>query len=202
VSDLPIDLEEPLATQLARAVDVEGKIPRALDALGQLAGRDVLAVDAGGLRVGQLEGLGARVRVSGSIAEAAGVPEESVDAVVGWWSSFRGVDPAEIAGADRVLRGGGRVLVVHDYGRDDVSALLGERPEYTTWGRRDGPFLSNGFRIRVLHCWWTFGSTDEAADFLAQAFGDAGRAVAERLRRPRLSYNVAVYHRAKLGHVA
>ena len=31
--------------------------------------------------------------------------------------------------------------------------------------------------------------------FLESAFGDAGRAVAERLTRPRLSYNVAVYHR-------
>lgn len=202
MSELPIDLEEPLAAQLARVVDVEGKIPRALDALGELAGRDVLAVDPGPLRVAQLEGLGARVRAAASIGEAVDVPDRSVDAVVGWWSSFRGVHPAEIEGADRVLRAEGRLLVVHDYGRDDVSALFGERPEYATWGRRDGPFLSNGFRIRVLHCWWTFDSTDEAADFLARAFGEAGRVVAEGLRRPRLSYNVAVYHRAKPGDVA
>jgi hypothetical protein len=48
-----------------------------------------------------------------------------------------------------------------------------------------------------VHCWWTFESIDEAQGFLRDAFGDAGRAVGETLRRPRLSYNVAVYHRSR-----
>ena len=197
MSELPIDLDEPLAAQLARVLDVEGKIPRALDALGQLAEREVLAVDAGDLRAAQLEALGARVRRLPSVQEAAALTDASVDAVVGFWSSFRGVAPAETAIVDRVLRPDGRLLVVHDYGRDDVSALRGEQPEYASWGRRDGPFLRHGFRIRVLHCWWTFSSIDEAAAFLGEAFGEAGRDVGARLKRPRLSYNVAVYHRAR-----
>ncbi len=58
-------------------------------------------------------------------------------------------------------------------------------------GRSSG----SGFKIRVLHCWWTFDSLDEARAFLDAAFGEAGRTVAGRLTRPRLSYNVAVYHR-------
>ena len=41
VSDLPVALPDPLARRLAAALDVEGKIPRALDALGPLADRDV-----------------------------------------------------------------------------------------------------------------------------------------------------------------
>ena len=61
--------------------------------------------------------------------------------------------------------------------------------------RRDGPFLASGFKVRVVHCFWTFGSQDEAEAFLETAFGAVGREVAAGMKRPRLSYNVAVYHR-------
>ena len=75
-----------------------------------------------------------------------------------------GVDPDELMEVDRGLRPGRRLLVVHDYGRDDVSLLRDpESPEYATWSRRDGPFLREaGFRIRVVHCFWTFASLDVA----------------------------------------
>ena len=196
VADLPVELDAPLAAALATALDPEGKIPRALEALGPVSGRDVLAVgEAGGLRAGQLEELGARLRTVATLADAADLSDQSVDVVVGWWSSFRGVDPDELRLVDRLLRPGGRLLVVHDYGRDDVSRLRGDRPEYSAWSRRDGPFLTGGFRIRVLHCWWTFESVEGMHAFLGDAFGDAGRALAEELKRPRLSYHVAVYHR-------
>jgi len=45
VSDLPVTLPDPLARRLAAALDVEGKIPRALEALGPLSDRDVAFVD-------------------------------------------------------------------------------------------------------------------------------------------------------------
>ncbi len=203
MSDLPFIPADPgLTPRLAACLDVEGKIPRALDTLGSVAGRDVLLVDADGDRLsGQLSGLGGRVR---TVPRAAGgqpldATAESADVVVGCWSVFRSPSPVELAEADRVLRPEGRLLVVHDYGRDDVSHLRGDLPEYGAWSRPDGWYLTNGFRVRVIHCFWTFDSTDDAGTFLSDAFGETGRMLAAGLTRPRLSYNVAVYHRTRGG---
>src|SRR5688500_7289158 len=64
VADLPIALDPSLAGRLLGALDADGKIPRALDALGPVADRDVILLDGtdGDLRSTQLRGLGARVR--------------------------------------------------------------------------------------------------------------------------------------------
>jgi SAM-dependent methyltransferase len=197
VADLPIDLDTGLSEQLARALDVEGKILRAVETLGPVGGRDVVVVDgSAGARARQLTALGARVRVvPPSDGERYDAPDGSADVVIAFWSRFRDEIDQEVARASRVLRPGGRLLVIHDYGRDDVALLRGEPAEYRTWSRRDGPFLGTGFKVRVIHCWWTFASMDELRTFVSAAFGDVGRAVAARLTRPRLSYNVAIYHR-------
>lgn len=226
MADLPVDLRaDDLTEQLLGALDVEGKIPRALDALGALAGRDIVLLDgARGRRARQLLELGARLTVleraaampalTAGLADllvpeprlhileghAATIPLEtaSVDAVIACWSAFRGPSPAEVMEADRVLRPAGRLLVLHDYGRDDVENLWPEaQAERLAWSRRDGWFLRSGFKIRVVHCWWTFTSVEEAADLLRRAFGGQGERLAAGLKRPRLSYNVAVYHRER-----
>jgi hypothetical protein len=199
VSAYPFALDPTLASRFAAAFDVEGKLARGLEALGPLAGRDVVVVDcAEGPVRGAIAGGGARV-VDAPLSAPfrLDLPDGCSDAVVGLWSAFRGPQPEEMAEVDRVLRPDGRLLVVHDYGRDDVSRLFGDRVEYGAWSRRDGPFLAGGFRVRVLHCWWTFDSPETTSSFLADAFGDAGATVATTLKRPRLSYNVAIYHRSK-----
>jgi len=195
----PIPVSIELAPRFEAAFDIEGKIARGLEALGPVANRDVVLIDALGSPVQRaLIEAGARlVDVPLTSPLRLDAEDASADVVVGMWSSFRGPDPEEIAEVDRVLRPAGRLLVVHDYGRDDVSRILGDRPEYGAWTRRDGPFLTGGFRVRVLHCWWTFDSPEAASAFLTDCFGAGGAAVAASLKRPRVSYNVAIYHRTK-----
>jgi hypothetical protein len=205
VADLAFDLAAPLAApvsaRLRDAVDVEGKLPRTLLALGlPAAGEVALLGDPEGWQAARLAAAGITVR-SALLEEPfrLGHDDGSLDAVVSLWSAFRGVDPAMLDEADRVLRVGGRLLVVHDYGRDDVSALRpADAPEYMTWSRRDGPFLRDGgFRIHVLHCFWTFATIEDARAILADSFGERGAVVGAALRRPRLSWNVAIYHRTR-----
>jgi hypothetical protein len=199
VSDLPVALPSELERTLVRALDRAGKLVAALDALGPIADRDVLVIDAsGGPIIDGLVAAGARLTsVPAGSPLRIDAPDGSADVVLGLWSSFRGVDPGEVAEVDRVLRPGGRQLAVHEYGRDDVSRLHTQRPEYGPWSQRNGPFLAGGFKVRVVHCFWEFESMDATIEFLTAAFGEVGSTVAKTLKRPRLSWNVAVYHRSR-----
>jgi hypothetical protein len=202
VADFPFQLPDSrLQVGFEHALDQEGKIPRALDALGPMAGQRVVLLDGDrGFRAAQLEKLGARVTVVPGLS-MSGLPRGLADAVVSCWAGFRGGSPhteAQIREAEVVLRPAGRLLVVHDYGRDDVSRLLADESrerEHVAWSRRDGWFLLHDFKVRVLHCWWTFESLEIANDLLVEAFGHAGTVVSQGLRRPRLEYKLAIYHR-------
>jgi hypothetical protein len=203
VSDLPLTLPHDAASTLLAVLDRERKIDRALATLGLIADRDVAVIGAGAAELERLRAAGARVsELPPDHGEPWRLTDASADTIVSAWSAFRGVSPHELAEADRVLRPDGRLIVIHDYGRDDVSRLRGDLPEYGLWSRRDGPFIRNGFRIRVLHCFWTFESVAQAVQFLGEAFGEAGSRIGRELKRPRLSYNVAVYHRTRGGRTA
>ncbi len=206
VADFPRYLRDAdLEAGLADAFDREGKIPRALEAIGPVHDRHLVLLDGSGeLRASQLEALGARVeRLAGT--DLTLLPAGTADVIVSFWAAFPGDSPEseeQLREADRVLVPGGRLLVVHDYARDDVSLLLGDDQrdrELIAWSDRRGWFLRAGFKVRVLHCWWTFESLESARELLEAAFGSRGGPVAAGLRRPRLSHKIAVYHRTMGG---
>jgi hypothetical protein len=186
-------------------VDREGKIPSALEDLGPIAGRDVVVLDAGrGHMARRLEELGGRVTVvpfdDPTAAERVlpALPEAAADVVIALWSEAATPGSAFLAAAERLLRPDGKLLLVHDYGRDDVWGLWPERRErVVAWSQRRGPFLGDGFRIRVIHCRWTFESIQQADGLLRAAFGERGGELVATMKpdRPRLEYQVAIYHR-------
>jgi SAM-dependent methyltransferase len=222
VADFPFDLPgDEVVDRALRAFDLEGKIPRALDSLGPLGDRDVVLLDAAPrCRSAQISGLGARLTIvdrdapavpPGEAPSADGpvvvpgtpaatsLPDAAADAIVALWSALCAPAPDELAEVDRVLRPGGRLLVLQDYGRDDLDPIRGpERTaELVAWSRRDGWYLRHGFRLHVVHAFWTFESIEAAAELLRDAFGHAGQELGARLRRPRLAHNVVLYHRTR-----
>jgi hypothetical protein len=210
VADLPFAPARPeLSDRLIAALDAEGKILRALAALGCVVGDDVVVLGDAPARVAELREVGARVTVlplpdgRSPVPDAdlasilAGLPGASTDVLVGLWSTFAGPSPASLAAADRALRPGGRILVLQDYGRDDLDRVRGEArtAELVGWSRRDGWYLQAGFRIHVVHAFWRAADAAEVAELLEAAFGTVGSEAAAGLRRSRIAHNVAVYHR-------
>jgi hypothetical protein len=190
-----------------RVVDVEGKLTAALEDLGPIAGREVILLDSGrGFRERQLAEIGAKVTAVrfadphdefDARTRMAELPAGEADVVVAAWSELAVPGSAFIAAAERLLCPGGRLMLVVDYGRDDVWNLWPElHARQVEWSQRRGPFLGDGFRVRVIHCWWTFESAEQACSLLEAGFGERGVQVADQMKRTRLEYQVAIYHRS------
>lgn len=204
--DLPIIPHDPVLTSaLAQVFDLEGRIGRALEALGPVADRDVVLLDGdGGRRQAELEAAGARVRAIDGL-DPGSLPAASADVVVGCWTGLglgAAAEPRTSAQLEHVLRADGRLLLVEDYGRDDVRPLYAD-PErearLVTASDRRGLMLGGGFRTRTLHCTWSFPSLEAATDLLSALFPETGPGVAAGLTRPRLEHKVAVFHRSRSG---
>jgi len=104
-----------------------------------------------------------------------------------------------IAEAQRILRPGGRLIVIAHYGRDDVSALL--EPEVVEHAidatqRRTGWWLRNGFKIKVVHARLELGDAETAHALLPRLYGDRGRAYLMGAHRLSLRFNIGLFHRA------
>ena len=96
--DLSIALPTPpLREAFLAIVDVEGKLPAAIESLGPVIGRDVVVLDSGqGFRARQLARLGARVTAFEVPLSDAGAAELAgwvgrADAVVVPWSDLKAV---------------------------------------------------------------------------------------------------------------
>ena len=104
MSDLPVALPAELEPAFLGAFDPQAKLVAALGALGPVADRDVLVVDAtAGPVVEGLTTAGGRIvsqPLRSPLAFDSG--DGSSDVVLGLWSAFRGVEPTEVAEVDRV----------------------------------------------------------------------------------------------------
>jgi SAM-dependent methyltransferase len=105
-----------------------------------------------------------------------------------------------ITEAMRVLRPGGRLVVIGYYGRDDVRALL--EPEVVAHAleatqRRTGWWLRNGFKIKVVHARLDLRDEETAQELLVRLYGDRGRAFLMGPHRTSLELKLGLFHRAK-----
>ncbi len=104
-----------------------------------------------------------------------------------------------VAEARRVLRQGGRLIVIGHYGRDDVAALL--EPEVVehvmdATQRRTGWWLRHGFKIKVVHARLDLGDAATAHELLPRLYGDRGRAYLMSAHRSSLRLNLGLFHLA------
>lgn len=99
----------------------------------------------------------------------------------------------------RVLRPGGRLIVIGYYGRDDVASLL--EPEVVAHAiaatrRRSGWWLRNGFKIKVVHARIDLGDRATAHELLPRLYGDRGLAYLMGPHAEFLRLNLGLFHRS------
>jgi SAM-dependent methyltransferase len=215
-----------LHRRLGEVIDPERRVLAALERIVPLSGRRIADVGTGighypmllARRTGRTYGIesdpslleAARVRAEDAhqpnIRIVAGTPtalplrDGAVDIVL---SSAIDPDDASlpaIGEALRVLRPGGRLVVIGYYGRDDVQALL--EPEVVAHAleatrRRSGWWLRHGFRIKVVHARLDLRDEATALELLPRLFGDRGRAYLMAPHPTSLELKLGLYHLAR-----
>jgi SAM-dependent methyltransferase len=105
-----------------------------------------------------------------------------------------------IAEALRVLRPGGRLVVIGYYGRDDVAPLL--EPEVVAHARqatqrRIGWWLRHDFKIKVVHAHLDLRDEEAAHAILPRLYGDRARAFLMSSHPSMPKLKLGLYHLAK-----
>jgi len=102
--------------------------------------------------------------------------------------------------AMRVLRPGGRLVVIGYYGRDDMAGLLEpevvERARQATQ-RRIGWWLRHHFKIKVVHTRVDLHDEAAAMELLPLLYGDRGRAFLMGPHPLSLGLRLGLFHRGK-----
>jgi SAM-dependent methyltransferase len=100
----------------------------------------------------------------------------------------------------RIIRPGGRLIVIGYYGRDQVASLL--EPEVVAHAleatqRRTGWWLRHGFKIKVVHSRIDISDPAIAMELLPRLYGDRARAFLMGPHPPSLTLKLGLYHLAK-----
>ncbi len=232
-SILPIGLnpDVDLHAWLGEALDPERRVLAALERIMPLAGKRIADVGTGighypmllAKHTGRTYGIESEpelLAVARRRADAAhqpnlriveGTPDRlplrdaAVDLVL-----HGSIEPSDssrplIAEALRVLRPGGRLVVIGYYGRDDLSGLL--EPERVSAAldatqRGAGWWLRNGFKIKVVHARLELGDLETAQRMLPRLYGDRGLARLMGAPTTSLRIRLGLYHLAAPGLIA
>lgn len=220
------DADAALHARLGEMVDPDRRVLAAIERIVPISGKRIADVGTGighypmllARRTGRTYGIEAddtlrdeaRRRASEAhqpnIRIVAGEPERlplrdgAVDVVL---SGTIDPDDACLPAIDealRVLRPGGRLIVIGYYGRDDLASLL--EPEvvahaFEATQRRTGWWLRHGFKIKVVHARIDLSDAAAALELLPRLYGDRGRAFLMGPHANSLELKLGLYHRAR-----
>lgn len=219
------EVDPVLHARLGEAIDPDRKVLTALERITPLSGKRIADIGTGighypmllARRTGRTYGIESdpsllaeakrravdshqpNIRIVEGEPTAIPLRDGAVDIVLTSLIDPDDTSLAAVKEARRVLRPGGRLIVIGHYGRDDVAALL--EPEVVdrvmeSTQRRTGWWLRNGFKIKVVHARLDLGDARTAFELLPRLFGDRGRAYLMSAHRSSLRLNLGLYHLA------
>jgi SAM-dependent methyltransferase len=222
------DPDPDLHTRLGEVIDPERRVLAALERIVPLAGKRIADVGTGighypmllARHTGRTYGIesdptlleAARRRASAAhqpnLRIVEGSPEHlplrdgAVDVVLSGLIEPDDASLPAIAEALRVIRPGGRLIVIGYYGRDAMSALLDPELVATAHDatqRRTGWWLRHGFKIKVVHSRIDLSDPAVAGEILPRLYGDRARAFLDAPHPASLELKLGLYHRAVEG---
>lgn len=220
------DADPVLHARLGEVIDPDRKVLAALERIVPLSGKRIADVGTGighypmllAKRTGRTYGVesdpvlleAARQRASEShqpnlrIVEGGldllPLRDEAVDVVLCGLIEPNDASLPGITELLRVIRPGGRLIVIGYYGRDQVTRLL--EPEvvahaFDATQRRTGWWLRHGFKIKVVHSRIDLSDQATAMELLPRLYGDRGRAFLLGPHPSSLTLKLGLYHLAK-----
>jgi SAM-dependent methyltransferase len=220
------EIDPALHARLGDVIDPDRKVLAALERIVPLAGKRIADVGTGighypmllARRTGRTYGVESDpvlLDVARRRADASHQPnlriveggldelplrDEAVDVVLCGLIEADDSSLPGIAELLRILRPGGRLVVIGYYGRDQVATLL--EPEVVAHAleatqRRTGWWLRHGFRIKVVHSRLDISDPSTASELLPRLYGERGRAFLTAPHPAFLTLKLGLFHLLK-----